>query len=146
MGVRLFSTKNRPPHLGPYPLERLKRVSDAQDLSQVPVTAPLNFNQLDTPHSLVNAMGDYQAMMDVIRAGVANPELATAPTDIHERANHMKSFGYFQDASMMGICKIPNEAFQTNRYAILILTDWPMTFAPNKRKRLPRVSMKLWRV
>lgn len=111
MGVRLFSSKNRLPHLGPYPLERLKRVAHTPDLSMVPAVVPLNFNKLDTPHSLVNAMGEYQAMMDVIRTGLANPEPATAPTDLDERTNHMKSFGYFQDASMMGVCKIPSDAF-----------------------------------
>ena len=100
MGVRFFSTKDRPIHLGPYPLERLKRVEHALDLSNVPATHPLDFRKLDTPHSLVNAMGEYQAMMDVIRDGLVNSELAAAPTDPVERSKHLKSFGYFQDASI----------------------------------------------
>ena len=66
MGLRLFSTKDRPFHLGPYPLEQLKRVEHAPDLSQVPAAQTLDFRRLDTPHSLVNAMGEYQAMMDAI--------------------------------------------------------------------------------
>ena len=103
MGQRFFSTKDRPFHLGPFPLERLKRVERAPDLSQVPASQALDFRQLDTPHSLVNAMGEYQAMMDVIRDGLVNPELAAAPTEPEERSRHMKSFGYFQDASMMGV-------------------------------------------
>lgn len=110
MGQRFFSTKDRPFHLGPFPLERLKRVERAPDLSQVPASQALDFRQLDTPHSLVNAMGEYQAMMDVIRDGLVNPELAAAPTDPEERSRHMKSFGYFQDASMMGVCKVPDGA------------------------------------
>ena len=110
MGVRFFSTRNRLPHLGPYPLERLKRAAAIPDLSNLPPTPSLNFSKLDTPHSLVNAMGEYQAMMDVLRAGPENSELAAAPTDPTERANHMKSFGYFQDASMIGICKMPEGA------------------------------------
>ena len=36
MVLRFFSTKDRPFHLGPYPLERLKRVEVGPDLSQVP--------------------------------------------------------------------------------------------------------------
>jgi len=108
--MRLFSTKDRPFHLGPYPLERLKRVSALPDLDAVPPAQPLDFRRLETPHSLVNAMGEYQAMMDVIRGGPVNPVKAAAPQDVQERARHMKSFGYFQDASMMGICALPQSA------------------------------------
>ncbi len=67
MSMRFFSTKNRPFHLGPYPLERLKRSDTLPDLTQVPPSDPLQFSKLETPHSLVNAMGEYQAMMDAIR-------------------------------------------------------------------------------
>ena len=109
MGTRFFSIKDRPFHLGPYPLERLKRIESA-DLTSVPAYEPLDFDRLDTPHSIVNAMGEYQAMMDVLRDGLVNPTPATAPQDPQERARHMKAFGYFQDASMMGICALPTEA------------------------------------
>lgn len=110
MGLRFFSTKDRPFHLGPFPLERLARVSDAPDLNMVPPALTLDFHDLDTPHSIVNAMGEYQAMMDVIRDGIVNPVLGEAPTDPTERARHMKSFGYFQDASMMAVCRLPSSA------------------------------------
>ncbi|MEN8740044.1 MAG: reductive dehalogenase, partial [Phaeobacter gallaeciensis] len=110
MSIRFFSTKNRPIHLGPYPLERLQRIEAAPDLSAVPPTPVLDFRRLDTPHSLVNAMGEYQAMMDVIRDGIVNPEAGAAPADPQERANHMKAFGYFQDASMMATCRLPQDA------------------------------------
>jgi reductive dehalogenase len=110
MGTRFFSTKHRPFHMGPYPLERLKRSRDHVDLDAVPEMPKLDFRRLDTPHSLVNAMGEYQAMMDVIRDGLVNPTSSDAPRDPGERANHMKAFGYFQDASMMGICEMPAAA------------------------------------
>ena len=110
MGTRFFSTKHRPFHLGPYPLERLKRIDTPPDLLAVPPTPVLDFHRLQTPHSLVNAMGEYQAMMDALRDGTVNPEPADAPTDADERARHMKSFGYFQDASMIGICRLPDDA------------------------------------
>lgn len=111
MGLRFFSTKNRAFHLGPYPLERLIRADMMPDLTHVPAQPALDFRRLDTPHSLVNAMGEYQAMMDVIRDGLPNPEMASAPIGPVERANHMKAFGYFQDASMMGIARVPVDAF-----------------------------------
>jgi len=110
LGLRFFSTKNREPHLGPYPLERLRRIQSQPDLASVPAAVALDFRRMNTPHSLVNAMGEYQAMMDVIRDGLVNPKLAAAPEDPHERAKHLKSFGYFQDASMVGVCKLTETA------------------------------------
>ncbi|MCB1407555.1 MAG: NAD-binding oxidoreductase, partial [Rhodobacteraceae bacterium] len=110
MGLRFFSSKNRPFHLGPFPLERLTRRDGAPDLSGVPAFQPLDFKRLETPHSLVNAMGEYQAMMDAIRDGMVNKARAEVPDDPMERANHLKSFGYFSDASMVGICRIPDAA------------------------------------
>ena len=110
MGIRFFSTKNRPFHMGPYPLERLTRIPHGVDVSGVPAMKPLAFSDLNSPHSLVNAMGDYQAMMDAVRDGLINRQKADIPTDLEERAQHIKSFGYFGDASMMGICKLPDAA------------------------------------
>lgn len=106
MGLRFFSTKNREPHLGPYPLERLRRADSLPDLTAVPAAVPLDFRRLNTPYSLVNAMGEYQAMMDVIRDGLVNSNVAAAPECPQERARHLKSFGYFQDASMMAVCQL----------------------------------------
>jgi reductive dehalogenase len=110
MGIRFFSSKDRPFHLGPYPLERLARRADPVDLASVPPMRSLAFSDLKTPHSLVNAMADYQAMMDAVRDGLINGQKADVPTDLDERAQHIKSFGYFGDASMMGICKLPAAA------------------------------------
>ena len=95
MGMRFFSTKDRPFHMGPYPLERLKRVDSLPNLQTVPPFKALNFRNLETPHSLVNAMGEYQAMMDAIREGVVNPTPAATPSDPQERSNHMKSVWIF---------------------------------------------------
>jgi reductive dehalogenase len=110
MAMRFFSTKDRPFHMGPYPLERLKRTDTMPDLNAVPASKLLDFRALETPHSLVNAMGEYQAMMDAIREGVVNKTPASAPSDLVERSNHLKAFGYFQDTSMVGMCKLPKSA------------------------------------
>ena len=110
MGVRFFSDRNRPVHLGPYPLERLARREALPDLSTVPAMARLSFERPDRPDSLVNAMGEYQAMMDAIRDGLVNKARAEIPADPVERANHLKGFGYFSDASMIGTCALPRAA------------------------------------
>ena len=108
MSARLFSTKNRAPHLGPYPLERLKR---SRGTTAWPSDTPaISFHRPENPTSIVNAMGEFQAMMDAIRDGFVNPKKAEIPTDPVKRSQHLKSFGYFCDASMMGICEISKSA------------------------------------
>ena len=107
---RIFSTKNRPVHLGPYPLERLMRAGKMPDLGQVPAFQSLSFHRPEDPKSLVNAMGEFQAMMDAIRDGFVNKAMAEIPADPTERANHLKAFGYFNDASMVGTGPLPQEA------------------------------------
>jgi len=106
MGLRFFSDKDRPVHLGPYPLERLAR-QDTADPSNVPPMPALSFRRSDAPHSIVNAMGEYQAMLDAIRDGLVNRARAVIPADPQTRANHLKAFGYFSDASMVGIGPVP---------------------------------------
>ena len=103
--TKLFSYKNRAPHLGPYPLERLRRTDIQPDIATLPAQSQMHF-QADNPLSVVNAMGEYQAMMDVIRNGTVKAEMATIPSDPTERANHIKAFGYYCDASMIGTAHI----------------------------------------
>ena len=107
MGLRFFSDRDRPVHLGPYPLERLTRQDARPDHPAVPPMPALDFHRPDTPRSIVNAMGEYQAMLDAIRDGMVNRARAVIPDDPQERANHLKAFGYFSDASMVGIGPVP---------------------------------------
>ncbi|MEL7150466.1 MAG: reductive dehalogenase [Pseudomonadota bacterium] len=107
--MRFFSDASRPVHLGPFPLERLAR-QDSIDLSTVPPLPALSFAEPETPHALSNAMAEYQAMMDAIRDGLVNRTRAACPDDPVERSNHLKSFGYFSDSAMVGICQLPSEA------------------------------------
>ncbi|WP_170358044.1 reductive dehalogenase [Ruegeria arenilitoris] len=110
MGIRFFSDKNRPVHMGPYPLERLRRQDALPDLSALAPMPVLSFDRPEKPHSIVNAMGEFQAMLDTIRDGFVNPARAEMPHDPAERANHLKAFGYFNDASMMGCGPLPPQA------------------------------------
>jgi reductive dehalogenase len=107
---KFFSYKNRPMHLGPYPLEKLKR-RDHADLSVVPPQKQIWFSRPENPLSLVNAMQEYQAMLDATREGLVKKERAEIPSDPQTRANHLKAFGYYCDAAMVGICKIPKGAW-----------------------------------
>ncbi|MGB1214055.1 MAG: reductive dehalogenase [Pikeienuella sp.] len=106
--MRLRSYKNRPMHFGPYPLERLPR-TDAVDLSQVPPMPPLVMRRMESAASIINAMTDYQATLDAIRDGLVKRERGVIPGDLQERANHLKSFAYFCDASQAGTCLVTPE-------------------------------------
>ena len=107
---KLFSYAARPMHLGPYPLERLARTDAAAGLGDLPPVESLSFRRPDDPLSIVNAMQEYQAMLDATREGLVKRERAEIPADRAERANHLKAFGYYCDASMVGICEIPATA------------------------------------
>lgn len=107
--MRIFSTRNRPFHQGPYPVERLTRGA-LPDLSQVPHAPPVNFHRPENPASIVNAMREAQAMLDVLRIGTTHPKRSDIPNDPLERAQHLKSFAYFCDADMAGTCQIPDAA------------------------------------
>lgn len=109
-GMKFFSSKSRPMHMGTYPLERLRRLS--APLTQLPDQPfpTLSFDRPEDPASIVNAMGPFQAMMDVVRSGKVNPARAAIPDDPLARSQHLKSFGYYNDASMIGICALPDAA------------------------------------
>ena len=109
MTLRFFSDKHRPVHLGPYPLERLARTTKKPDLSAVPPMASVSFKRIGASPSIVGAMGEYQAMLDAIRDGLVNRVKAACPDDPVERAHHLKAFGYFSDASMIGIAELSDD-------------------------------------
>ena len=109
MSEKFFSSARRAPHLGPYPLERLVRGA-ASDPRQVPRRAPLSFHRPEDPFSIVNAMTEHQATLDALRDGLVNKTRATIPTDVQARSDHLKSFGYFCDAAMVGIGPLPAQA------------------------------------
>ena len=108
--MRLFSDKSRPIHQGHFPTELLVRQSHIPDLSNTPDFLQLSFDVPNAPHSIVNAMREHQAMLDAIRHGNINQSLAACPEDLQERADHLKAFAYFSDASVVGVCKLPSEA------------------------------------
>lgn len=108
--MKLFSYKNRPVHLGPYPLERLRRSQAQPRLHTVPAMKAVSFVDTDNPESLVNAMTRYIGMFDVVRDGAVTPLKAEIPDDPQERSNHLKAAGYYYDATMVGVAALPADA------------------------------------
>ncbi len=107
--MRLFSYRDRPVHLGPYPLERLTRSDDMPDLASIPAMQALSFDDPD-PESLNHAMARFIGMFDLVRDGSVNPQPGEVPQDPQQRSEHLKAAGYYFDASMMGMCALPAAA------------------------------------
>lgn len=61
--MRLFSYRDRPVHLGPYPMERLPRQDAIPDLKALAPMQALSFDDAD-PESLKHAMARFIAMFD----------------------------------------------------------------------------------
>jgi len=112
--MRIFSYKNRPVHLGPYPLETLPRSSESPDLSNIPPMQSLSYHRPDEPESLVNAMGPYAAILDLLRDGPVKSNQSEIPTDETKRSEHVKSYAYYHDASQVGICALDSTMFLEN--------------------------------
>lgn len=107
--MRLFSYRNRPVHLGPYPLERLQRSAEQPSDSQLPPMQALPFGH-DNPESIAHAMARYMAMFDLVRDGAVNPEKGEIPHELTARSEHLKAAGYYFDATMMGVGALPASA------------------------------------
>jgi reductive dehalogenase len=104
--LRVFSHRLRPVHLGPFPLERLKRAwgsaeIDAAQSRQLASDPPPAASGLAAP------LVDYIRLFDSHRDGPVAPARAPIPADSVTRANNLKASCYFLDASMAAICAIP---------------------------------------
>jgi len=106
--MRLFSYRNRPVHLGPFPLERLRRTDTLPDMSALPPMQGLPFDD-PNPESLTHAMARFIGMFDVIRDGTVAPHASDLPNDLLERARHLKAAAYYFDASMAATCRLSSE-------------------------------------
>lgn len=107
--MRLFSYRDRPVHLGPYPLERLARQATLPDLQAVASMQPLDFGHAPAG-SLAPAIARYLAMFDLVRDGTVNPLPAEVSDDAAERTHHLKAAGHYFDATLMGACALPEAA------------------------------------
>jgi len=104
--VKLFSYKNRPVHLGPLPLETLKRTASLPDLSLLQTHPQLKFDASDRPDSIINGMRTYAKYIDAARNGKHATRQLNVSSDLVDRARQMKSLGYFMDASHVSCCAI----------------------------------------
>lgn len=96
--MRLFSHKNRPPHLGPYPSERLPR-GPIGDLSigRLPPEG-------ESSPLMREALQPYREICARLAEGDVAPP-ASLPNDPLLLGQHLKAAAYFLDAAQAGVCR-----------------------------------------
>ena len=108
--MKLFSHKNRPVHLGPYPLERLPRLDDVRAAPAHPGAKRPAERRRPGSRSAAHAYGRYLDLYDEQRTGEVF-ERAPVPDDPFERAANVKAGLYFLDADMVGCAHVPADAW-----------------------------------
>jgi ferredoxin len=120
--------------LGPYPLEKLKRVNEPttkyvgeikrrdQREHALALSGRGDYGEAvkkRAPLFTVNepigaAFVDIQTHINSIKRNPPAPHKAPIPDDPRVLSRHIKSLGYFLGADMMGICKLPKSAVYTH--------------------------------
>ena len=119
-------SRNRPAHLGPYPLERLPRDTGglAAQVARQHKIAPLLHGETG---KFAAALRKYRDIFARFADGEPACAKAPVPDDLHRRVADIKGGAYFMDADQVGICALTHEAWldgkagQTHDHAIVIL-------------------------
>lgn len=120
----------RSTHLGAYPLETLPRDPDL-------IAVEGQRQQLDKPcpkppptNQLAKAALRYQHIFQPLRQADIVEQKAPVPDDLKRRSTDIKGGAHFLDASQVGICKIPDNAWYRgceisgHQYAIVALVEF----------------------
>lgn len=128
------SSKNRPIHYGPFPLERLARdkAIDKEERGVARIPKPGKRDKPDT--SYAKALEKYMAIFRESCQGDSADAKAPVPDDLERRSVDIKGAGYFLDASQMGSCKLDDSCWYSNAtiltqhsHAIVVLVEYPRT-------------------
>jgi len=103
--MKFFSYKNRPVNMGPLPIESLKLSDSTVNASKIASLPQLTFKH-ENPNSLIHAIGTYATILDAARNGEVSDQKPEISSDLIERSDQLKSFGYFMDALHIGCCKM----------------------------------------
>ncbi|MCE2481559.1 MAG: Fe-S protein, partial [Alphaproteobacteria bacterium] len=121
-------SKNRPFHWGPFPLETLPR-----DASRIALEAGRPRRRREVPARepglLVDAVDRYREIYAGFVDGEAAPAPAPLPDGLERRAADIKGGAYFMDASQVGICGLPHNAWcaeaapSAHDHAVVVLVE-----------------------
>ena len=124
-----INRSKRPVDLGPYPLERLRRdpaVAAAESLIDPTIQAgPAGVPTTPLTRATLKHLEAYAAL----REPEPFSRKAPVPDDLALRTRDIKGAGYFKDASQIGICELPHNAWHTSartaqHYAVVVLVEY----------------------
>ena len=107
--MRLFSGKNRPVHMGPYPYERLTRAGSEPARPAYDARQP-HHDADPADASAGSVLAPYFDLYRENRDGPVAPTPAPLPDDPARRADNLKAGCFFLDANGAAICELPPEA------------------------------------
>ncbi|MYE58273.1 MAG: hypothetical protein F4X35_01630 [Alphaproteobacteria bacterium] len=125
------ASKNRPFHLGTYPMEVLPRDESvvAAEAAQPPAGPT---EAAEAGGALGPAVLHYRELFAGFAEGGPAAETAPVPARLDRRAEDIKGCSYFMDADQVGICRIPENAWLEGRrpleahsHAVVILVACP---------------------
>ena len=140
--MKIFSYKDRPVHLGPYPAEHLPRAPLPGLGNSTRPLRPAPQSGAKPRSELAKIAQSYTQLFDGFREGEIAPRLAPIPDDPVALANDLKSACYFLDATQVGVCEAPPSVwYQTDatggalepyhRRAVVILMEHARAVEPD---------------
>ncbi len=123
-------SKNRPFHFGPFPVETLPRDPSrgTEERERAPIEQPEGARPDD---DLSRAVDRYLDIFRTYVDGDVAPAHAPLPDNLERRAVDIKGGAYFMDASQVGICSMPHNAWLSDAtaadhtHAVVILVEHP---------------------
>ena len=126
-----FSNKSRPYHLGPYPLERIRRDPSILDTETAAPKSPMPPEADPIVGVFGEAVEKYHQIFHGLRDNQPVAEKAPVPDDLKRRMIDIKGSGYFLNASQMAICEIAYSCWLedstplNHSHAIVVLVEYP---------------------
>ncbi len=133
-------SKDRPFHLGPYPIESLP-TDQSQVQRETQRAKPPESGRIEGNSPLATAATHYRDIFAKFVDGTPAPEQAPVPNDLQRRSVDIKGAAYFLDAAQAGICDIPGSAWLTgeeplsHRIAVVLLVERPRLPEPENPAR-----------
>jgi reductive dehalogenase len=104
--MRMYSHRQRPYHLGAFPLERLRRAGPDEAIdAAAPGLQPAD-REAANGDAIAHAIPEYTELFRQFLEGPTAPAHAPVPDDPVARANNLKASAYFLDACMAGVCTL----------------------------------------
>jgi reductive dehalogenase len=131
-------SKDRPFHLGPFPLEALPRDPAVIAIESArPAGRRADADVERSSEALSRAANHYRAIFSKFFEGTPAKGKAPVPDDLDRRSIDLKGGAYFMDASCVGICRVPvsawveGEPHPLHDFAVVVLVQHPRRPEPD---------------